>query len=247
MSKMVNTQPKGLFTSLVLFITLGLFSLATLFTVLILEVRSGQQQLNQQLKTLTGVPLPTPQVIAENNLSPLPGDQFNRLLATVDLIATRQRSSNVNVLLQQLEQIDSKMELIQQSVSHNKTPTEVPQLSKIEQAITAQQLQLEGLLQGQQQQATQNQAIDKKLQQVSYPAPLPAPIDLSTVENQLEHLQQQVTQLAERPDTSRAIQQQLKQLVKQQRGLKQSQQQLQESVMQNSSAAVDPTTASDGA
>ena len=87
---MSQPQPKGLLTSLILFITVGLFSLATLFTVLILEVRSGQEQLNQQIAQLSGTPIAKP--ANSERLPSADPQQLAQMQATIELIATRQRT-----------------------------------------------------------------------------------------------------------------------------------------------------------
>ena len=51
MASKERTTPKGLLTALTLFISVSFFTLATLFTVLILEIRNNQQQFSEQLAT----------------------------------------------------------------------------------------------------------------------------------------------------------------------------------------------------
>ena len=56
---MDGSRSKALLTSLILFIVLGLYSLTTLFTVLLLDLRSGQDEIVHQLSTLPSPPPPS--------------------------------------------------------------------------------------------------------------------------------------------------------------------------------------------
>lgn len=111
---------KGLLTSLTTFIVMGLLSLATLFTLLILDVRNGQDLLNEQLQ--------------EEHRSPAASET---VLSSAPLIHTDPR------LLTQVQQIEEAIlqlshNLINQpTAANNSGPQQdlMPQLQKIEQAL----------------------------------------------------------------------------------------------------------------
>ncbi len=206
---MSNTQPKGLFTSLVLFITLGLFSLATLFTLLILEVRNGQQQLNQQLAALSGKPFnPSRATTSSDDLPNI--EQLNQIQATLDLIANRQRSqtsTNLHPVINQLSEIENRLEQTQQSIATLPAPSAqislpdsvtetLQQIQKTQQQqLVDQNQQIATLLTRQQNQEEYTRQITEEIKKISSRAP--PTIDLSGFDlmtQQLTQIQQQQVQ-----------------------------------------------------
>lgn len=189
---MSNTQPKGLLTSLVLFITLGLFSLATLFTILILEVRSGQQQLNSQLAALTGETLPSPQPSSHPSGSP-GSEQFGQLQATLDLIATRQRVNGTTEL---------------------KLPTTLTQtLQQIQQAQSTQDKQISTLLKQQQAQQMRSTQVAQQIEEIANrPTPAAPEVDLSALDQitlQLQQIHTTQKQFEKREQQQKSLQDEL--------------------------------------
>ncbi len=205
---------KALLTSLVLFIVLGLFSLATLFTVLILEVRSGQQQLNQQLSQLSGIPLPE----LEGHPTPFDLEQpLAHLQATLDVLIGEQQERIVPDYSQQLHAIEQRLQQLQQTApGRSETTSTVAtlpetlnlQLQSILTTVQSQQRQQQQLReqlalllkreQGQQQQMVTNRQLLTQLSQqlatVEHVTPEVAPVvaapalDLDPLLAQLQQL-----------------------------------------------------------
>lgn len=215
---MGNQQPKGLLTSLVLFITVGLFSLATLFTLLILEVRSGQQQLNQQLAQLTGVPITaaTSNTSIDPSIDPL---QLSQMQATLELIAFRQQrtlstdpyASQLHTLTEKVEQLLSLIE--SQPESH---PVETTVTALLPESLKLSLSQISSGVLLQQQQSSQQEEMLYALSTQG-----------TTQQQQIRSNQQLLRQLLERPTPTtvatvdeqplKSIEQKLEALTRQQR------------------------------
>lgn len=239
---MSQPQPKGLLTSLILFITVGLFSLATLFTVLILEVRSGQEQLNQQIAQLSGTPIAKP--ANSERLPSADPQQLAQMQATIELIATRQRTLPAPPKSQKLEQLSSKLDgLLQlyqnQQAQNQQTRDQAPppevtailpesviqQLEQLTIAVatqaeqsTQQSSQLQHLTkqsQTQQQTAQANQQyLEQQFEQL-IARPVSAPLVATTYTAPLHDLGQQLEQLTLQQQQAFSTQKQIKKLTQQ--------------------------------
>ncbi|MBT3196138.1 MAG: hypothetical protein HN842_08960 [Gammaproteobacteria bacterium] len=121
MATTTGTSPKGLLNALALFIGTGLFGLATLFTLLILDVRHNQQRLITQLSS-QGEPLAPithlqPSVTAPRSSSEREeieriGRQLTQIQATLEALPPppADRADQLDALLNQLHQLDQKID-----------------------------------------------------------------------------------------------------------------------------------------
>ncbi len=218
---MGTVQPKGLLTSLALFITLGLFSLATLFTVLILEVRNGQQQLDQRIAELSGQ-APLAQPSSATSQESRSEDSLRQLMATVELIANRQRSApslELNGIKQKLNQVQTELSLLGEKIDKqlHRQPPPSPEPSPLDPAIYAtlqqlqqnQQLQLEQLAQQDrqlQQLLEQSSTLSSQLNLPPTPHSDQALAEFGTT---LQQLSQQLAKLKQQQDLQNKTQQQI--------------------------------------
>lgn len=147
---MGQQSPKGLLTSLVLFIVIGLFSLATLFTLLILEVRNGQQTLTQQLTQFSG---------SEHSAPVTTTAPWETLQEQITQLTEQQQQLLNPPIPPQLQELSSDMELLialhQQSSQQKPTAITVKLPSLLQQQLeqistTVTQLQQQQQKQGQQ-------------------------------------------------------------------------------------------------